>query len=166
MDVLAGKKEGEEQTEKTVDGGGESHGDAVGGGETVGGNGGTEGAGEKDSGVSEEKKRSPEDGGADGEVVFEMAGGRAKVGLGLAIFVEARAAKTFVGMLIVPGEVQVVLDERSAGKSVIANAIAAHPGIEKWERTKKEKKKQALGIMRAAKRRWAGVLLMHERGTR
>jgi len=116
--------------------------------------------------VGKEKKRSPENGGADGEVVVEMAGGRAKVGLRLTIFVEARAAKTFVGMPVVFGEIEIVLNQRGAGKGVITDAIAAHPGIEKWERTKKEKKKQALGITRAGKRRWAEVLPMHERGTR
>ena len=40
-----GAVESEQQTEKTVDGGGQRHGEAVGGGETVGGDGGAEGAG-------------------------------------------------------------------------------------------------------------------------
>lgn len=165
-DVLARETESEEQTEKAIDGGGERHGDAIGGGETVGGDGGTEGASEQDGGVGEEEEGSPENRGADGEVIFEMAGGGAKVGFGLAIFVEARAAKTFVGMPVVFGEIEIVLNQRGAGKGVIADAIAAHPGIEKWERTKKEKKEQALGITRAGKRGWAEVLLMHEQGTR
>ena len=116
--------------------------------------------------MGKEKKRSPENGGADGEVVLEMAGGRARVGLGLAIFVEARAAKTFVGMPVVFGEIEIVLNQRGAGKRVITDAIAAHPGIEEWEREKKKNKEQALGFMRAWKRRWAEVLLVHERGTR
>ena len=82
--------------------------------------------------MGEEKKRSPENGGADGEVIFEMAGRRAKVGLGLALFVKARAAKTFVGMPVVFGEIEIVLNQRGAGKGVITDAVTAHPGIEKW----------------------------------
>jgi len=105
--------------------------------------------------VGEEKERAPEDGGADGEVVFEMAGGGSKGGLGLAVFVEARAAKTFVGMLIVPGEVQVVLDERSAGKSVIANAIAAHPGIESGSEQRKRRRSRRSEL--CERRRGAGL---------
>src|SRR2546427_5541925 len=40
---------------------------------TVRGHGGTQRAGEKNSGVREEKKRSPQDRRADGEMVIEMA---------------------------------------------------------------------------------------------
>ena len=64
-------------------------------------------------------------------MIIEMAGGSAKFGFGLAGFVEARPAKTFVGVLIIPGEIETVLNERCAGKGVIANAITAHPRIEK-----------------------------------
>jgi len=46
--------------------------------------------------------------------------------------------------LIVPGEIETVLDQRSASEGVIADAVAADPGIEKWKREKKKKKKQAL----------------------
>jgi hypothetical protein len=52
-------------------------------------------------------------------------------------------------MAVVFSEIQIVLDERSASKSVVADAVAAHPGIEKWEREKKKNKEQALGFMRA-----------------
>ena len=116
--------------------------------------------------MCDEEKRRPENRGADGEVVVEVPGGRSKEGPGLVIFVKARPTETFVGMPVVFGEIEIVLNQRGAGKRVITDAIAAHPGIEKWERTKKEKKKQALGITRAGKRRWAEVLLMHELGTR
>ena len=116
--------------------------------------------------MREEKKRRPENRGADGEVVIEMAGGGAKVGPRLIIFVEARAAETFVGVAVVFGEIEIVLDQRSAGKSVIADAVAADPGIEKRERDKPEKeKKQALGDAGAARGRCAEVLLIHEQGT-
>ncbi len=81
--------------------------------------------------MRDEEKWRPKNRGADGEMVVEMAGGRSKVGFGLVIFVEARPAETFVGMPVIFGEIEVVLDERSPGKCVIADAIAAHPGIEK-----------------------------------
>jgi len=44
--VLSREAEGEEQTEKTVECGGEGHGEAIGSGKTVGGDRGAEGAGE------------------------------------------------------------------------------------------------------------------------
>ena len=78
-----------------------------------------------------EEERCPENCGADGEMILEMAGGGAKFGFGLVVFVEARAAEAFVGELIVFGEIETVLDERSASKSIIADAVAAHPGIQK-----------------------------------
>ena len=65
-------------------------------------------------------------------MVFEVAGWSSKIGFGLVIFVETRAAETFVGVLIVLREIEIVLDERSAGEGVIADAIAAHPRIEEW----------------------------------
>jgi hypothetical protein len=55
-------------------------------------------------------------------------------------------------MAVVFGEIEIVLNQWGAGKCVITDAIAAHPRIEKWEREKKKKHKQALGITRAAKR--------------
>ena len=65
-------------------------------------------------------------------MVVEVPGGRSKEGPGLVIFVKARAAETFVGMAVVFSEIQIVLDERSASKSIVADAIAAHPRIQKW----------------------------------
>src|SRR6266851_2879741 len=131
LHILAREAEGQEQAEKTIEGSGEGHGDAVGSGETVGGDGGTEGAGEKNAGMREEEKRRPENRGADGEMVVKVAGGRSKAGFGLVIFVKARPTETFVGVLIVLGEIETVLDQRSAGEGVVADTIAAHPGVEK-----------------------------------
>jgi len=81
--------------------------------------------------MREEEEGSPEDGGASREMVFEMAGGSAKFELGLAGFVEARTAKTFVGVLIIPGEIETVLNKRGAGKGIVADTVAADPRIEK-----------------------------------
>jgi len=107
--------------------------------------------------MRDEKKRSPENRGADGEMVVEMAGGRAEIGFGLVVFVEARAAKTFVGELVVPGKIEAVLDQRSTRKSIIADTIAAHPGIKKRKREKPEKKKQPLRPARTGRGRYAEV---------
>src|SRR5947207_950734 len=116
--------------------------------------------------MREEEKRRPEYRGANCEMVVEVARGRSKIGFGLAVFVEARPAETIVGMLIVPGEIETVLNQRSASKGVVADAVAAHPGVEKRQREKKKKSEQALRFTRAAKRRGAEILLGHDRGTR
>src|SRR6266550_7373251 len=116
--------------------------------------------------MREEEKRRPENRGANGEMVVEVARGRSKIGFRLAVFVEARSAETVVGMLIVPGEIETVLNQRSASKGVVADAVAAHPRVKKGEREKKKKNEQALRFTRAAKRRGAEILLGHDRGTR
>ncbi len=131
---MARESEGQKQAEKTVDGGGERHGDTVRSGKAVGDYGGTEGAREKDTGVRDEEKRRPENRGADREMIFEMARAGSKVRSGLVILVQALAPETFVGMAVVFGEIEIVLDERSTSVSVIANAIAAHPRVQKRKR--------------------------------
>src|SRR5713101_7674750 len=80
FDILARQTEGEEQAEKTIDDGSEGHGDAIRSGETVGGNGRTEGAGEKDAGMRDEEQRRPENRGADGEVIVEVPSACSKEG--------------------------------------------------------------------------------------
>ena len=142
--VLASQAKSQQQPEKAIERSGEGHSDAVGSGKAVGGNGRTEGACEKDASVSEEQKRSPENSGADTEVILEMAGGCAEVGFWPAVFVYAGIAKTGIGVLIVASEIEAMLDERRAGKSVIADSVAAHPGIQKGEGQNEKKKKDAL----------------------
>jgi len=166
FDILARETERQEQAEKTIEGRGKGHGDAVGSGETVGGDGGggTEGTRKKDAGMREEEKRRPKNRGTDGEMVVEVAGGGAKAGPGQVVFVETRAAEAGIGGLVVPGEIETVLDQRSAGKSVIADTIAAHPGIQKRKREKPEKEKQPLRFAGAARGRCAEVWLFRQRG--
>ena len=94
--------------------------------------------------MRDKKKRHPENRGADGEVIIEVAGRRSKEGPGLVIFVKARAAEAFVGVAVIFRKIEIVLNERSAGKSVIADTVTAHPRIQEGKRKKKEKKKQAL----------------------
>ncbi len=81
--------------------------------------------------MSYEEKRGPENRGANGEMVVEVAGGRSEEGFGLIIFVKARPAEAFVGVAVIFGEIEITLDERSASKGVIAHAIATHPGVQK-----------------------------------
>ena len=144
LDIVASHAEGQKQAEESIERSGHGHGDAVRSGETVGGDGGTESAREKDADVREEKKRRPENSGADGEMVFEVIGGCSKGGPKLTAFVETGAAETFVGVAVVLGEIEIVLNERSTGKGVVADAVAAHPRVQKWKREQKEKKKQTL----------------------
>jgi len=82
------------------------------------------------------------------------------------VFIKLRIAKTLVSVLIILGEIETVLNQRSASKGVVADAVAAHPRVEERQREKKKKNEQALRFTRAAKRRGAGLLLGHERGTR
>ena len=89
---------------------------------------------EKNAGVGDKQKRRPKNGGADGEVIFEVAGARAKFSGGLAVFVETIFAKAGVGLLIVVSEIEIVLDERSAREGVVADTVSAHPGIEHGKR--------------------------------
>ena len=103
---------------------------------------------EKNAGVGDKQKRSPENGGADGEVIFEVAGASAKFSGGLAVFVETIFAEAGVGLLIVMSEIEIVLDERSARVGVVADAVSAHPGIEHGQREKKEHKEKALRFAR------------------
>ena len=107
--------------------------------------------------MREEKKRRPENSGADGEMVFEVISGCSKDRPKLTVLVEAGAAETFVGVAVVLGEIEIVLDERSAGKGVVSDAIAAHPRVQKWKRENPKEKKQALRFARAARRRCAEV---------
>ena len=157
VDIFARETERNQEAEKTVDGGGEGHGDAIGSGETVGGNCGAEGAGEKNAGVGKEKKRGPEDGGANGEVIIEMAGSRAEFGDWLAVFVETIFAEAFVGVLVIGGEIEIVLDQGGASVSVVADAVAAHPGIEHGEREQEEHQEEEF--------RFAGMRLRRRRQT-
>ena len=77
-------------------------------------------------------------------MILEMAGAGSKVRSGLVILVQALAAETLVSMTVIFGEIEIVLDERSASKSVIADAITAHPGVQKRKRAQEKKKKPAL----------------------
>src|SRR6266576_3479935 len=69
-------------------------------------------------------------------------------------------------MAVIFGEIEIVLDKRSTGQSVIADAVATHPRVQKRKRAKEETKKPALRFARVARGRCADVLLVHERGTR
>jgi hypothetical protein len=101
--------------------------------------------------VSHKKKGNPENGGTYGEVIVKVAGGSAKFGTGPALFVETRRAEAFVSVPVVFSEIEIVLEERSPRKSVIAHTVAAHPGIEERKREKKKEQQEAFGLSRAKK---------------
>ena len=82
--------------------------------------------------MRDEEQGRPKNRGANGEMVVEVTGGSSKESSGLAVFVKTRAAETFVGMAVIFGEIQIVLDQRSTGKGVIADAVTTHPGVYKW----------------------------------
>jgi hypothetical protein len=98
--------------------------------------------------MSDDQEWRPEDGGADGEMIVEMAGNGPKRLAGDAVFVKASVAKTGICILIVVGEIEVVLDQRRAKEGVIANAIAANPGIDQREREQEKNEERAQGTRR------------------
>ena len=108
--------------------------------------------------MSQEQKRRPQDGRAWAEMILQVACGSANGGLGEAVFVHAGVAKAWVGILVVTREIETVLDERRANESVVANAIAADPGIEEWQREKEEQQEQALRLAEALWTRRTEVL--------
>src|SRR6266403_1621961 len=65
----------EEESEKTVERCAKGHRVTIRRGETVGGDGGPEGASNTNATVRDEQERRPKDGGADSEMIFKMAGG-------------------------------------------------------------------------------------------
>ena len=101
--------------------------------------------------MSGNQKGRPEKSGANGEMIFEMAGARVENGLGHAGLVETIDAETIVGTLIIASEVEMMLDERRTRIGVIANAIAAHPGIEDGQGEKKNDEQVALEPLRIVK---------------
>ena len=98
-------------------------------------------------------------------MVIEVAGGCSKGRFRPAVFVEAGPAKTFVSMLIIFGEIEIMFNQGSANKSVIADPIAAHPEVEKRKREKEQKEQQPLRFARV--RPWWGrqTWLFHETST-
>jgi hypothetical protein len=129
--ILAREAKRDEEGKETVERGAIGKGVAVRSREAVSRSGGAEKTGNKNTAMSEDQERRPEDGGADGEMVVEMARARAEGGLRLATGIEVFIAEGLVGRLVVVGKVKVVLDERGAGISVVANTITANPRIDK-----------------------------------
>jgi hypothetical protein len=135
-EILAREAKRDEEGKETVEGGAVGKGVAVRSREAVSRSGGAEKTGNKNAAMSEDQERRPEDGWADGEMVVEMARARAEEGHRLATGIEAFITERWVGCLIVVGKIKVVLDERGASVSVVANTITANPRID--ERKGKE----------------------------
>ena len=81
-------------------------------------------------------------------MIVKMPSRSAEHRLGQAVFVEASVAEAGVGGLIVVLEVEAVLDQRRASKGVIADAVAADPGIEEWKGNNEQKNKPPLEFVR------------------
>ena len=65
-------------------------------------------------------------------------------GSGHAIFVETRIAKSGVSGLVVALEIELVLDQQSARKRVVADTIAANPGIHQRQRHQENDQKPSI----------------------
>lgn len=150
-DEFLGETKGEEEGEKTVERRAKGHGITIRLGETVGGDRGAEGASDENSGVRHDKEWRPKNRGADREMIFKMAGGSAEIGARLAGFVEAALAEACVGVLIIGGEIQIVLNEEGPGVCVITNAVTADPGIGQGQTKKKEEHEEPLRGIKEAK---------------
>ena len=151
-DILPRQAKGKQQSKESIESGGKSHGDSVGIGKTVSRDGGSQRASQEDAAVGQQEKGSPENGGTNREMIVEMTGAGTEFGPGLAIFIDARAAKALVRMAVIFREIEIALNERSANESVIADAVAAHPGIQERKRADKEQQQDAPGFSRA----WGG----------
>ena len=166
VNVLAREPEGNEQGKKTAERRTQRHGDAIRRREAVGRNGRAQRAREENAGVRDEEKGSPENRRSHCEVVFEVTGARAKFRGWLVVFVETIFAEAGVGLLIIRGEIEIVLDERGARESVVADAVSAYPGIEQGKREQKEHQKKALRFARRWLRQRGQALRLRDRSTR
>ena len=142
--IAASQTEGKQKCDETVESRAEGHGVAVRSGKAVRDNRRTKDPGKQDTSVREEQEWRPENGGADGEMVVEMAGRRSELGARQAGGIDMVRAKALIGRLVVMCEVQAMLDQRRAGVSVIANAIAAHPWIHEREGEQEKQEQKAL----------------------
>jgi hypothetical protein len=77
-------------------------------------------------------------------MILKMAGARAKFSSRLTVFVETIFAEAGVGLSIVGGKIEVMLDEHRARVSVVSNAVSANPRIEKRKRNEEEPEKNSL----------------------
>ena len=96
-------------------------------------------------------------------MVFEVARASMILGSRLPLFVEARLAEALVGMPIIFGEIEIVLDERGADEDVVADTIAAHPRIEEREGQRKTRPKRSADL---PKRCTSDVLKSRKRADR
>jgi len=62
-------------------------------------------------------------------VILQVAGGSEVFDEYVAMLVVAGLAETFIGKFVVLSEVEAVLDERGAGVGIVADTVAADPGV-------------------------------------
>jgi hypothetical protein len=144
MKILASEAKRDKEGKETVEGRGKGKGVAVGSRKAVGWNRGTKMTSYQNAAMSEEEERRPQDGRTDGEMVLEMTGARPEVGLGLAEGIETSFTEGLVGFLVVMSKVETMLNKRRASVSVVANPIAANPGIDKRQGKNKKDNEDTL----------------------
>src|SRR5262245_21110794 len=128
-DKFLRQPERNKKAEKSVERGAKRHRETVRRRKTVGGDRGTQGSSEEDTGVRNQQKGRPKDRWADGKVVVEMTGGSAKFRARLSGLIEASLAKTGIGVLIVRRKIEVPLNQQRTGVGVVAHTVAANPGV-------------------------------------
>ena len=134
LDIFSSERVRKKQAQESIKSRAQGHGQGIRKGEAVCENGGTESPGDKNADVSQEEERRPQDCRANAEMVVEMAVGSAEEGSRPAVFIDARVAKTGIGVLVVASEIEAVLDERSAGVCIVSDSVATYPGIKERER--------------------------------
>ncbi len=144
--ILARQAKCQEQPEESPERRAQSHGQAIRSGEAVRRLVRAERACQEHTAMCQQQKGRPQHCRADGKVIIEMAGARAKHLFGLAVLIEARFAKGGVRGDVVVLKIQTVIDERRARKSVVAHAVAAHPGIQKRKGEEKKQQQRPLPV--------------------
>ena len=85
-----------------------------------------------------EEERSPQNGWADRKMIVQVARLRKLRGQYVAPLVRAPHAETDIGFDPIFSKIEIVLDQERTIERVVANSVAAHPGIDEWQRKKEQ----------------------------
>ena len=132
------RAEGEPKAQKSVEGGGESHGDDVGRGKSVGGDVSAQVIAEQHADVGHEEEWKPEQRRADGPEIADVSRCSVLVRQNVAVSVETAHGEALVAVLPVLLKIEPVLDEHGAGVRVVADAVAANPRIAERNRQEEQ----------------------------
>src|SRR5580704_9623413 len=98
-EIFSGQREGEPESEKSVEGGGESHGGDVGRGKSVSGNVGADVVAQEHAHVGHEEEWKPEQRGADGPEIADVSRCSVLVRQNVALSVETAHGAALVAVL-------------------------------------------------------------------